>query len=101
MGPTLLGVQGDAKSHLARDVYLIPAMQDPAPFHAIMAYIGYLRDLMSGRPPGPDSISHKVEAIKLINERLSKGEFDDSTINAITTLWVHEACKPSHLDIGF
>ena len=90
MESTLLGIQADAKIHPARDIFLIPAMQDPASFHAIMGYIGFTRDEMYGRPTGTDALFHKLEAIKLVNERLNNGTFDDATIDTVTLLWTQE-----------
>lgn len=65
-------------------------MQDPAAFRSLMAYVGCMRDEMLGRVPGPEALSHKLEAIKLVNERLSSGRFDDYTISAVNVLWTQE-----------
>lgn len=51
---------------------------------------------MLGTSPGAETLSHKLEAIKLINARLSTGSFDDSTISAINLLWTQEVRRFSY-----
>jgi hypothetical protein len=62
-------------------------MQDTAYFHALMAYIGSIRDEMAGRVTTAEVLFHNLEAIKLVNKRISSGQFDDATIGAINLLW--------------
>jgi len=69
---------------------LIPSLQDPAPFHAFLGISAFARDLWYGRLPGPEAISHKLEAIRLINGRLKHGDINDSTIHAVVLLWILE-----------
>lgn len=57
-----------------------------------MAVAAMARDGMRRRPIGAEAFVHKLEAIKLINERISKGDVQDSTIRAVNLLWVLEVC---------
>jgi hypothetical protein len=82
----LLGIPATAKFHPARDFFPTPSMQGPTSFHTLMAYVGFMQDEIMGTSPGPETLSHKLEAIKLINGRLSTGSFDDSTISAVNLL---------------
>jgi hypothetical protein len=85
-----LGVSQDAKFNPVRDIQLGPSLDDPAPFHAFMAMSASGLDRFCGRPPGPAAISHKLQAIHLINERLKRGNITDSTIHAVALLWMLE-----------
>jgi hypothetical protein len=67
-------------------------LQDPAPFHALMAVAAMARDGMQRRPIGAEAFVHKLKAINLINERISNGDIEDSTIRAVNLLWVLEVC---------
>ena len=80
----------DAKFNPARDIQMVPWLQDPAPFHALMAVSAFAQHRLYKTVPGPEALSHKLEAIRIINERLSRDELEVSTIRAVELLWTLE-----------
>jgi hypothetical protein len=85
-----MGVSPDAKFNPIRDIQLALSLEDPASFHAFIAMSACGVDRCCGRPPGPEAISHKLEAIRLINDRLKRGYISNPTIQAVALLWMLE-----------
>jgi hypothetical protein len=89
-GCKLFDIPMNAKFNPARDIQVVPWLQDPAPFHALMAVSAFAQHRLCKTVPGPEALSHKLKAIRIINERLSRNEMEVSTIRAVELLWTLE-----------
>lgn len=89
LGPYLYGYNRNESFDLFRHRGFPIAAQDPAAFHANMLMASINLDMLSGRSlPGMRALRHRVEAIRLINERLAVPvkHMDESTIYTIIVL---------------
>lgn len=87
-----LGAQSDAIFNPAKELLIIPALRDPAPFLALLAESASGWDKMHGRAVGLESLTYKGQAIRIINDRLRtpEGALSNNTITAVTMLWALE-----------
>lgn len=70
------------------------ALSDAALFHAIMCSSSLYLDIASGRSESPQSITHKLEAIHLINTHLEDSPgVSEATIGAVAFLAIVEVCQ--------
>ena len=92
LGPYLYGYARNDSFDLLRQRAFVIASQDPAAFHTNMLLASINLDLLSGNTlPGMRALRHRVEAVRLINERLAVstkhlGESTIYTIIVLTTL---------------
>ena len=89
LGPYLYGYARNESFDLFRHRSFPIASQDPAAFHANMLMASINVDMLNGRSlPGMRALRHRVEAIRLINERLAvpTKHLDESTIYTIIAL---------------
>lgn len=83
--------------HPAMEAHVPYALQDVAPYEALLAVCVTFWDKLHGMKPGPEAVGHKLKAIQAVNQRLQdpetlKGELSDITIAAVSLLWTLEVC---------
>jgi Fungal specific transcription factor domain len=89
LGPYLYGYTPNEAVDVFRHHGFVIAAQDPAAFHTNMLLASIHLDLINSRTlPGMRALRHRVEAIRLINERLGKPieMMEQSTIYTIIAL---------------
>lgn len=89
LGPYLYGYTPNEAVDLIRHRGFVIAAQDAAAFHTNMLLATVNLDLLKGRTlPGMRALGHRVEAIRLINERLAEPieKMEQSTIYTIIVL---------------
>ena len=89
LGPYLYGYARNDSYDVFRQRGLPIASQDPAAFHANMLMACINLDMLNGHTlPGMRALRHRVEAVRLINERLAvpMKQLDESTIYTIIVL---------------
>lgn len=87
----------NAKFLMSKELFVIPSLQDPAPFHALCAVASWAWDRQHGICTSVKALRHKQEAVCLINERIGGDtEISDQIILAVALLWKLEVSTKPH-----
>jgi hypothetical protein len=88
------GTRGTRQVNPMEEIFRQFALHDPLPFEAMLSIAAKHRAGVEGHADSVQSLTHKMRALRMINERLQsdKGSELDSTIYSAATLAVIEVC---------
>ena len=92
------GTRGTRQVNPMEEIFRKFALHDPLPFEAMLSIAAKHRAGVEGHADDVQSLTHKMRALRMINERLQSntGSELDSTIYSAATLAVIEVCFSFH-----